>query len=185
MLTLVQLAEVHEHLGKIPALFDAFEGRKPGFRTDASKWIHDLEDLLKSYNLPEAYEISLIRADIALGSRRVRMNSNNNNSRSGSRRAQRLTLTADGLKRAGEVVVKSMRITSDLIAEGERIARQLAAIGKAKGVRVSHPDNWPEAADSWKKVLSDNDLISAATHLTGLVGRNNAIILFARAQSEV
>lgn len=60
-------------------------------------------------------------------------------------------------------------------AEANRLIRQMLPVSLRKGLISS------SAADSWSAIESDADLGTIATHVVGLAGRADAIVLFSRA----
>jgi hypothetical protein len=184
VLTIPQLEEIQRHLADLSGLIDEFEARDFEFHQHALEWMRSLEVLLERHRLPQEVEVALLRAEIVLASGGCETDSVGRVS-ARTKRMRRDAAAADAVRRAGALVVEGIEGPRELLAQGEGIARQLAAVAKVKGITVSQQRDWSAASNAWHQVAADPDLVTAATHLVGLVGRTNAILMLLKAGDEV
>ena len=182
MIALPHLAEIERHLTILSPLADAVESRSMRLHGRVRDWIKDAEDLLRRHSMVQAGDLAVIRTELAAATRRGSVADTTGRSR--SRRARAEQAAADALARAARVVEDAVAPARRLSEEGERIARQIASVARAKGYPSGGSD-WGQVSAAWDLAARDPDLVSAATHLVGLVGRMNAIMLFMRAQSQL
>ena len=183
MLGIQQVEEIERHLTSLPPLIDQLEAKSPGFHNQARSWLRDLEELLTRHNLSQAADVALLRAELTIAPLRDRLESSAARSLKG-KRSRQLAVAGNALERAGEIVGALLEEPRGLFTEATRVARQIAAVAQVKGLRLNGT-SWGDALVAWKQISTDSDLLSPATHLVGLVGRNNAIILFMKVQADV
>ena len=90
---------------------------------------------------------------------------------------------ADVIKRAVDLVSDTVSNDSQRVTEAERMAQQMIAAAKFKGIipDVSqNADHIEHLKFIWNSIESDPDLAQAALHLHGLLGANDALIILDR-----
>ena len=186
MLALPHLAEIERHLLLLSPLADDVESRGMRVAERVRDWIREAEELLRRYGMVQAGDLAVIRTELAAAVRASPVAAlAADPGRSRPRRVRAAQAAADALTRAARVVEDAVAPSRQLSQEGERLARQIASVAKVKGYRQAQTADWDGVSSAWDQASKDPDLLSAATHLVGLVGRMNAMLLFTRAQAEV
>ncbi len=184
MIALPHLAEIERHLILLTPLADAVESRGMRLYAQVREWIKDAEELLRRHSMVQAGDLAVIRTELAAAGRATSLGTNSA-SRTRSRRARGEQAAAEALAKAARVVEEAVAPSRQLSQEGERLARQIASVAKVKGHPSVGTADWGAVSAAWDKASQDPDLLSASTHLVGLVGRMNAMLLFMRAQTQV
>lgn len=181
MITIPQLDEIQKHLSELSRLFTAFENKELQFTNHVLIWVERLIVLFNNNRLPEVSDIVLLKAEIVINLAQKKKDGEVKR----IKYSQKAVQIADILRRIGNKAVDAIKIHLELINEGERVARQIASIVKAKGIKIPSNSDWGTYLALWKSFSKDNDLISIATHLTGIVGLYNAVFLFIKVQSDI
>lgn len=184
MLAIPHLTEIEQHLGRLPALADAVESRGMRLYGDVREWIKGAEAILHRYSMVQAGDLAVIRTELAAAARAPQQAAGVPAGRARSRRARSEQAAAEALAKAARVVEGAVTPSRQLVQEGERIARQIAAVAKAKGLPPATGD-WAAVTAAWEQAAADRDLVSPTTHLVGLVGRVNAMLLYMRTTSQI
>jgi hypothetical protein len=89
---------------------------------------------------------------------------------------------ADVLRKAEQIISDAIKAPAAQIAEGERLTRQIVALSIRKGLiqnkTISGHDEMLK--EIWSQISSDPELGPVTTHITGLVGTYDALILLDR-----
>ena len=184
MIALPHLAEIERHLENLSPLADAVESRGLQLYDRVREWIREAEELLRRQSMAQAGDLAVIRAELAAALHAPPAGPGAA-ARTRSRRARREQAAAEALARAARVLHEAVSPARQLSQEGERIARQIASVAKTKGYPVAGAEDWGQVSAAWERASRDPDLLAAATHLVGLVGRINAMLLYMRAQTQV
>jgi hypothetical protein len=88
-------------------------------------------------------------------------------------------VAADVLRRCDELMVAATATAAVLFIEAERLVRQMLPVSVRKALIGS------SVASSWTSIENDSDLGPIATHVIGLVGRADALVLLSRALQEM
>lgn len=186
MLQLPHLAEIERHLLLLSPLADAIESRGMRVADRVRDWIREAEEIMRRHGVVEAGDLAVIRTELAAAVRAPPVAAAApSQGRPRPRRSRHEQAAADALARAARVVEDAVASSRQLSQEGERLARQIASVAKVKGHRQIDSADWGAVSTAWEQASRDPDLVNAATHLVGLVGRMNAMLLFMRAQAEV
>ncbi len=181
MMHIVNLEEIQDNLLHIPGLIQRFENRDVKFAFQVKEWLVNVEKVLTSNRLAVAAEIAVLRGVLILAERGV-MPSGMVFSGKMTSRKMRDAVAADVLRKADETISAYIKAPAAQIAEGERLTRQIVALAMRKGLiqNENRSDHAQKLNDIWKKLSSDPELGPVATHIGGLVGAYDALILLDR-----
>lgn len=182
MLRIVNLEEIHDLLLRLPALVDELEQKAPHAMGSVREWLVSLERVLESNRLPLAGNIAVLRGSLDSALMGVIPAGIEFHGRASSRKI-REAAAAEMLKRASDLVTAALQGDGSRVDEAERVARQLIAVARLKGLI---PENRPEG-DSienvkavWRAMQADPEIGQGAAHLVGLVGPHDALIVLDR-----
>ncbi len=179
---IVTIEALQRELLRVPKLVDRLEQRDQNFPEAVKSCLSQLETILVNHRMSEAAGVAALRAELIASERGVVPASLDFRGRKTSRKVKEAT-AADVLMRAEQLISGTIRVPMEHIQEGERIARQIVALGKRKGlIPVSHGEGNRTAMlnSLWQALDADPELGNAATHLAGLVGKYDALILLDR-----
>jgi hypothetical protein len=170
-------------------LVTLLEERRYNFIGEVRSFIGEVEKLAEKYRLPIAPEVGILRGRLCVidemtgGEQKSGYNPEN-------RRVYRRNRDAYALKQLDDLcrLVRGYFASSDTVfQETLNLCRQMAAVAQAKALLPAFGAENKEAQirKLWKKLEKDADLCSLCTHITGLAGMHNTIILFDRALSEI
>ena len=183
MIALPHLAEIERHLAQLSLLADGIEGRGARLHPRVRDWIAEAEAIFKRHAMPQAGDLAVVRTELALATRFEKPSGATGPAR--SRRSRSEQAAAEAMAKAARIVTDTIAPSRQLAQEGERIARQIASVASVKGHPGVASADWGAVSTCWEAAAHDPDLVSAAAHLVGLVGRTNAMMLFVRARTEV
>jgi hypothetical protein len=179
MLRIVSLEKIHETLLQVPALVDQFERRELNFLEAVRTWLTQTEKLLSDSRLPVVAQVAALRATL-LSAERGSSPGANAVGRSGARKLKDAT-AADVLGKAQGLIAGAISEDAARLAEGERLAQKLAMVAARKGlVPADVQTNGEALGATWRAMSADIDIGAATTHLAGLVGSHDALILLSR-----
>jgi len=183
MLRIVNIEEIENLLLQLPALFKQREQLSANFSLDVGIWLNLLEKVFTNNRLYQAgYLASLHSGLIAAEQGEIPTGLE---FRGRPTRLRVLSaVAAQSLQHAVEVASTLIAENKPRLAEAERIAQQLVAVAFARGMieERDHTMNNTQYLLNIKKNLATNaDLEGAVTHLEGLVGPYDALILLDRA----
>lgn len=182
MLRIVNLEEIQGQLLRVPKLVDALE-RKDAEAIDGVRgWLVALERILESNRLALAGSIAGLRGVLDSASAGVLPAGIVIHGQITARKIREAT-AREILKRAGEVVTAGIQDDGSRVAEAERVARQLIAVARFKGLipEKPKPADYAEVLKSvWGAMQADAQIEQGAVHLIGLVGPHDALIVLDR-----
>lgn len=182
MLRIVNLEEIHNLLLRIPRLVDGLNRKDPGAIDDVRRWLVDLEQVLENNRLPLAGGIAGLRGELDAAFRGVIPAGIVFHGRVTGRKV-REAAAAEMLRRAGDRVASVIQADESRIADAERVARQLIAVARFKGLIPGRPadrDPLEDVKSVWKAMQSDPEIGQGAVHLLGLLGPHDALIVLDR-----
>jgi hypothetical protein len=177
---------IEARLLQMPDLVNRMERGDAGFVPAVKEWLAGLEGVLKENGLAVVAEIATLRASL-ISAQRGTVPVDLVSVGRPSARKLKAAAAAHVLRQAELSVSEAIKPAAASFAEGERLARQLAVFGAAKGLFPSRADfstrgGWLAAL--WQALRGDVELLPAATHLAALVGAYDALILLDRALPE-
>jgi hypothetical protein len=182
MLNIVNLEEIQSLLLRVPALVRNFESRDPGFADSVKRWLTQGETILVNNRLPIAAGVATLRGTLISAERGVLPPGMVFGKRTTARRIKDAA-AAEVLRRAEEVIASAISVDAARLAEGEKLIRQIVAVAHRKGLllQVAHADARAELLRGlWNGLTRDPDVGAATTHLVGLVGAQDVLILLDR-----
>jgi hypothetical protein len=170
-------------------LINLLEERRFNFINEVRSFIGEVEKLAEKYQLPFAAEAGILRGRLCVidemtsGEQRGTYNPEN-------RRIYRRNRDAYTLKQLDETcrLVRGHFAQADaMFQETVNLCRQTAAVASTKALlpEFDAENREGQIRELWKKLEKDADLCSLCTHITGLAGAHNTVILFDRALSEI
>jgi hypothetical protein len=176
MLRIASIEEIQGLQLTLPAIVNLFEKRDPMFSEAVKRWLLDVERVLAQNRLGAAGDLATLRATLIAAQR----GSVPAEATAGTRSARKArdAVAADVLRRADDIVTGLIRKPLAQIADGERVARQLVAVARAKGMV---PANGAVISAVWKAMQADSDLRPSAIGLEGLMGVCDTLVLLDRA----
>ncbi len=167
---------------RVPELIRALEKRDPNFVGGVKEWLTQAEQILVNNRLAVAAEVAVLRGVLISAERGVLPPGLVFSGRTTARKIRDAT-TADVLRKAEEVISNAIRADVAHLAEGERLARQIVSVAQRRGLIISAPiadKNTKTLNAFWTAMITDQELGPATTHLAGLVGVHDALILIDR-----
>lgn len=165
---------------EIPGLVRLYDGRDATFRVSVKEWLEQTVVECEKNRMSVSGELSTLKGKMISAERGV-LPLEYLSLRAKSVRRALDAMALDILARANQSVNDALKPSWSLLADGEKLARQIVTLAIKKGtVRI---DAKPE--ENWRSVSNDSDLGGYATALVGLVGLYDAIILVDRAIPEV
>lgn len=182
MLRLVNLEEIQNLRLHVPELVQILERHEPKFVDGVKAWLAQVEQALLNNRMPVAAEVATLRS-VLIGAERGVMPPGLIFSGRTTPRKVKDAAAAEVLRKADEIVSNAIRTAAEQFAEGERLARQMMALAQHKGLLAAGATFGSPAARAralWDAMRSDPDLGPGTTHLAGLVGVYDALILLDR-----
>src|SRR5258706_9307614 len=158
----------------VPPIVDLYDNGDPRFAEDVKRWIHDAEEMLTTGRLPAVASLAALRGTLIAAEQGTVPVGVTFSGRTTPRKI-RDAVAADVLRRADELIVSATNNAAAQFAEAERLVRQMLPVALRKGLIAS------SATASWSSMEADPDLGAIATHVIGLAGRNDALVLLGRA----
>ena len=183
MLGIASAEEIGALLLELPALVRLQEGRSVDFPQRTSDWLSSLEQALSANRLYQAGLVAALRSGItsaAQGQLPLGVQFQGRATRS-----KIMTATASqALHGAAQIASGIMGDNAPRFAEGERVAHQISAIARSRGLlpaRESTASNSLYVRAVRQVLVEIADLESAMVHLEGLVGSRDAVVFLDRA----
>ncbi|MEA1965778.1 MAG: hypothetical protein U9N05_00645 [Euryarchaeota archaeon] len=179
---IVNIEEIQGTLLHVPELIDSLENRDPNFAVLVKDWLTEAEQVLINNRLAVASDVAVLRGVLISAERGVLPDGMVLTGRKTARKI-RDAAAADALRRASELISDAIRGDAAQIAEGEKLTRQLVALAERKGIVPDDPDTrgHSETLNTiWRAMSEDPELGPATTHLAGLVGAYDALVLLDR-----
>lgn len=181
-LTISQHEEIVALLHDVPGLVDELEARHAGLYDDVLSWMRRAEKVLESNRLPACSQIAAYRAQLIEAGRGVYEPTLHFVGRPSVSKIKEAT-AAFIIGRTEHVLQDSIGARRAVIEEAQRIALHLVAVAYAKrlpGTRSTAVSDDPQILRD--AIASDNDLAGGYTHLVGLVGSVDALMLLDRSR---
>ena len=182
MLHMMNLEEVQGELLRVPGLIHELEGRDPSFVGSVKAWLTQAEQVLISNGLAVAAEVAVLRGVLISAERGVIPAGMAFSTRTTMRKIKDAS-AADVLRKAEELISRAIGADAVRFAEGEKLTQQIVAVAQRKGLIPITPcvDKHTEMLKAiWQAMIMDPDLGAATTHLVGLVGAHDVLILLDR-----
>lgn len=182
MLHIVNLEEIQNLRLRIPKIIHSYEKSDLRFTDFVKEWLSQAEQMLVNNRLAVAADVAVLRGLLINAERGVLPDGFTFLGQKTNRKIK-AAVAADVLHKADEIISNAIKGTVAQITEGENIARQLVTLAQRKGLipvnsRVSGHTEWLNSI--WKAMLQDPELGPATTHLAGIVGVYDALILLDR-----
>jgi hypothetical protein len=183
--------EFDQLLLSVSGVVALLEGHRFSFIDEVRVFISTIEKAAEKYHLPFASEMEILRGKLyvidELGDFQQRGGGGYNPE---TRRVYRRNREAFALKRLDEAcqLTRNYFAAADAsFSESQTLCRQMASIARTKGLI---PELTSEGRDTQLRTVvsqftKDQDLCSLSTHVIGLIGIHNTVILFDRALMEV
>lgn len=190
--------EFERALYSVSEIVSLLETHKYTFIDEVRAFIGSLEKRAEKYHLPFASEIGIIRGKMCVIDEALDFPSGSSYHPE-TRRIQRRNREAYALKRLDDAcqLVRSYCTSSQAsFTEAQNLCRQIAAVAAVKQLIQTEVTEENAATEQsaqaheasvcalWHTITSDSDLCSLCTHVIGLIGYHNTIILFDRALGE-
>lgn len=182
MLHIVNLEDIQNILLRVPELVNCLERRDSNFSDLVKEWLTQVEDVLVSNRLPIAADVAVLRGVLISAERGVLPMGMEISGRSTHRKVKD-GAAAEVLRKADEAISHAISGYASKVQEGESLARQLVALAQQKGMIPdgSGARNHAEVLNAiWSEMSKDPELGGGTTHLAGLVGPYDALILLDR-----
>ena len=182
MLHIVNLEEIQGMLLRVPELIDSLEKRAPSFVGSVKEWLTQAEQILISNRLAVAAEVAVLRGVLISAERGVIPPGMAFSTRTTIRKIKDAS-AADVLRKAEELISSAISVDAVRFAEGEKLTQQIVAVAQRKGLIPVTPrgDKHTEMLKAiWQAMIIDPDLGAVTTHLAGLVGAYDVLILLDR-----
>lgn len=182
MLRIMNLEEIQGLLLRVPGLIRELEERDRGFVDSVKEWLTQAEQVLISNRLSAAAGVAVLRGVLISAERGVIPPGIVFNTRTTKRKINDAS-AGDVMRKAEELI--SSTISADVVrfAEGEKMTQQIVAVAHRKGLITATPkvDDHTEMLNAiWQAMIMDPDLAAPTTHLVGLVGAYDVLILLDR-----
>ena len=182
MLHIMNLEEIQGMLLRVPELIDSLEKRDPSFVSSVKEWLTQAEQVLISNRLAVAAEVAVLRGVLVSAERGVIPPGMAFSTRTTMRKIKDAS-AADVLRKAEELIFRAISADAVRFAEGEKLTQQIVAVAQRKGLIPVTPsvDKHTEMLKTiWQAMIMDPDLGAVTTHLAGLVGAYDVLILLDR-----
>jgi len=179
---IVNIEEIQGMLLRVPELIDRLESHDPDFAVLVKGWLTETEQVLTNNRLAVAADVAVLRGVLISAERGLLPEGMVLTGRKTARKI-RDAAAADALRRSSDIISDAIRGDTAQIAEGEKLTRQLVALAERKGILPCDPDagGHDEKLNAiWHAMSEDPDLGPATTHLAGLVGGYDALVLLDR-----
>lgn len=185
MLRIAHIEEIADLLLLLPDMVRQQERRSPDFVSNVGTWLISLERVFVAGRLYHAGRIATLRsALVAVAQGQVPAGIAFKGRQSHSRVLN--SVASEALQRAGEVASTLIGENQPRLSEAERVAQQIVAAALSRELIPPRENdvNNTEYLRILRRIFATNvDLEKAVVHLEGLVGPNDALILFDRALS--
>jgi len=182
MIRIANLEEIQGMLLHIPELINSLEKKDPNFARSVKKWLMQIEQILVNNHLAIAADVAVLRGTLISAERGVVPEGIVFNNRK-TARGIKDAVAADVLRKAENLISNAISYDVARVAEGEKITRQLVALAQQKGL-IQLDSSIGEHSDMlkaiWNAMSNDPDLGPGTTHLIGLVGNYDSLILLDR-----
>jgi len=178
-LRIIQLDEIQKKLMEIPPLINMYGEKDNSFFFSVENWLLKVEEILSNNRKVEVAQIASLRS-LLISAKRGIFPDNFFSKKSKSNRVLMDITASSVLREAENIITNSIRNDKIQFEEGERIARQLVLLGYKKGIIFSEKmtgSHENSISLIWQRLFSDNETGNVASHLSGLVGLQDALII--------
>ena len=182
MLNIMNLEEIQSILLRVPVLIRELEARDVSFAGSVKTWLTQGEQTLSNNRLTVAAQVAALRG-VLISAERGAIPSGMAFTKRATLRMIKDAAAADVLRKAEELMSSAINADAARFAEGEKLTRQIVAVAYRKGLTLVAPDvgtHSERLKTIWQAMTRDPDLVSATTHLIGLVGPHDVLILLDR-----
>ncbi len=162
---------------EVQALVDAFAGSDPEFSSNVAGWLQKSGQLLAANRLPAASELAVLRGSIFAVARGAYPTDLMITGQPSTRKVRNAT-AFNALRKGEEIVRTTIRPLALQIGNAETRIRQVIAIARERQILPQNVEE--DAMTAWSRVTADQQLRPLAAEAVDLVGRENALVLFAR-----
>jgi hypothetical protein len=183
MLHIPNLEEIEGILLRVPGLIERLEGHDPAFGGAVTEWLKEAEQALTNNRLTAAATVATLRGMLISAERGVLPPERCADGRAPSRKVKD-AYAADLLRTAEGHVASAISAPAAQIAEAERLTRQLVTLARRKGLIPPETGGGSLSErlnDIWQRMMADPELAGATSHVAGLVGNQDSLILLDRA----
>ena len=181
---IVNLEEIQSIKLRIPELIQHFENRDTKFASLTKEWLIEAEKVLVNNSMAVAADVSVLRGVLISAERGVIPSGIMFSGKTTARKIKDAT-SVDVLQKADRIISAAIEASVTQITEGERLTRQVVALAIRKGmVQKENLHGHDEMLrEIWRKMSLDPELQPVTTHIIGLVGAYDALILLDRSLS--
>jgi hypothetical protein len=177
MLRITVIEQLLSFTLEVPALIEAFASSDPDFSSNVAGWLQKSGQVLAANSLPAAGELAVLRGSIFAVARGVYPVDLMVTGQPSTRKLRNAT-AFNALRKGEEIVRTTIRPLAIQIGSAETRIRQVIAIARERQILSAAGDE--DAIIAWSRVTADQQLRPLAAEAVDLVGRENALILFAR-----
>ena len=181
---IVNLEEIQGIKLRIPELIQHFENRNTEFTSLTKEWLVEAEKVLTNNRMTVAADVSILRGVLISAERGVIPSGIIFSGKTTARKIKDAT-SVDVLQKADKIISAAIEVPVAQITEGERLTRQVVALAIRKGIvqKENSQEHSELLREIWRKMSLDPELQPVTTHIIGLVGAYDALILLDRSLS--
>ncbi len=181
---IVNLEEIQGIKLRIPELIQHFENRNTEFTSLTKEWLVEAEKVLTNNRMTVAADVSILRGVLISVERGVMPSGIIFSGKTTARKIKDAT-SVDVLQKADKIISAAIEVPVAQITEGERLTRQVVALAIRKGIvqKENSQEHSELLREIWRKMSLDPELQPVITHIIGLVGAYDALILLDRSLS--
>ena len=183
MLRIRNVEEIEELLQILPALVRKQERKSPDFSAAVETWLDSLEKAFESNGLYQAGNISVVKSTIIAVKEGHIPDGVEVRGRPSRSRILKI-VASQAMQQGANVATRVIEENRSRIDEATRVAQQIVAAAVSRGevtARGEGIDNTSYMRAIRQGLAASSDLETAAVHLEGLVGPQDALVLLDRA----
>ena len=183
MLRILHIEEIEGLLLLLPDLVRQQEQRASAFVRNAAAWLNSLEKAFAANRLYHAGSVAVLRSGL-VAAEQGQVPKQLEFRGLPSRPRLLNAVASRAVQQAADVASTLIAENRPRLVEAERVAQQIIAVVMSRGldtVRDATVSNTEYLRTVRRSLAASGDLESAAAHLEGLVGPQDALILFDRA----
>jgi hypothetical protein len=182
MLRIANVEEIQRLLLRITRLTQQLQERDAGFVEDVKEWLAEFEKILSNNRLAAAASIAALRATLISAERGVIAPGLVFNGRFTPRKIKEAT-GVDIIRKAEAVGSNSVNADVARIGEAERLMSQIVSVARKKQLFppiAAAPNHTEWLKTTWRGLIDDPDLATAAIRVEGMVGFQDVLVLLDR-----